>query len=245
MEDLERYGDYNELDEIPGKRSNPIVTVLKVLIFAFCVLVIGVIAFRIFIFNSYPDEMKTLYSTPALEEYYESAGDRMALYTQTTEVKYDDPAEGNFFFDCLVVAPDADHLQVAVRYNSSLMESIKDKYGVILDPDADPTELFEFTLVRAQEGYVPPEDGKSETVPVETVGTLVGTDTASSLMYRYCKVAFDGVDFGLDEGEEPVGWFRLDITIKGVEMKKPYSLPVYQHALELEERPLKSGELSK
>ena len=242
MEDMERYGDYNEIDEAPGKKSNPVVTVLKALCIAVCVLVIGVIAFRIVLFNTYPAEMKSLYFTPALEKYYESVGEDMQVATQTTEVKYDDPKEGNFFFDYLIVVPEADHLQVSIRYNTSLMDSIKEKYGVTVDPNADPAEIFEFKLVRSVAGYVAPEGGKPTTVPVESAGVLVDTVSADSLMYRYCKVAFDGVDFGLDEGEEPASWFRLDITIKGVEMKEPYTLPVYDQNLELEYRDLASGE---
>ena len=241
MEDMERYGDYNEVDEAPGGGKNPVVMVLKGLVIAVCLLVVGVILFRIFLFNSYPDEIKKLIFTPALEVYYAAEDGDIKLYTQSTEVRYDDPQEGNFFFDCLVIAPEADHLQVAIRYNTSLMDSIKSKYGIAIDPNADPTEIFEFTLVKTRPGYVQTED--DEVVPVESVGRLVGTATADSLMYRYCKLAFDGVDFGLDEGESAVAWFRLDITIKGVEMKEPYSLPVYQSALKLEERELASNEV--
>ncbi len=244
MEDLERYGDYNEIDEAPGK-GNPVIRILKFLVLAVCVLVIGVLVFRIFLFNSYPGEMKSLVFTPALEEYYNSQNGEIKLFTQSTEVKYDDPKEGNFFFDCLIVVPEADHLQVAIRYNTSLMESIEKEYGIVLDPDSDPADIFEFTLVKTKPGYVAPESGKNEAVPVEPVGTLVSATGAKSLMYRYCKVAFDGVDFGLDEGEESVAWFRLDITVKGAKMKKPYSLPVYQQVLELEERPLASAEVPK
>ena len=242
MEDMERYGDYNEIDEAPGKRSNPVLTVLKLLCGAVCVLVIGVIAFRIIMFNTYPSEMKTLYFTPTLEEYYESVGDGMQLATQTTEVKYDDPKEGNFFFDHLIVVPEADHLQVAIRYNTSLIESINAEYGLSIDPNADPADIFEFKLVRTVPGYVAPDGDKAPTPPVESVGTLAVAVGADSLMYRYCKVVFDGVDLGLDEGEDAVAWLRLDITVKGAEGKKTYSLPVYDSNLELEYRSLSSGE---
>ena len=49
MEDMEHYGDYNEVDEAPSK--NPVTTVLKVVLAAVCFLVIGFLAFRIIIFN--------------------------------------------------------------------------------------------------------------------------------------------------------------------------------------------------
>ena len=44
MEDIERYGDYNEIDEAPGGDKNHVVTLLKILIISLCVLVIGVLS---------------------------------------------------------------------------------------------------------------------------------------------------------------------------------------------------------
>lgn len=228
MDDMERYGDYNEIDESPDGKKNPVFLVIKILIALVCIFVIGVIGFRIFVFNYYPDSMKVLGYTDALERYYNECGGDMAVKTQNNNVKYDDPEDGNFFFDYLVFVPDADHIQFSVRYNTSLIESIKEKYGIELDAEAAPDELFDFRLVRTQDGYVDPEDADSNAeVPVQEVGTLTVIGTESAYMYRYVRLAFDGVDFGLDDGETPVGWFRLEVTIKGVEMEEPYMIAVY------------------
>jgi hypothetical protein len=54
-------------------------------------------------------------------------------------------------------------------------------------------------------------------------------------------VAFDGVDFGFDEGETPVGWYRLEVRIKGSDAP-PYLLPVYSTNLELKDYELGRGE---
>lgn len=225
MEDMERYGDYNEVDEEPAKRG-PIGLILKILVALMCATVIGVLAVRIYMFNSYPKDVSQLIWTDALSDYYDSTEGDLGAKTYSTRLNYDDPKEGNFFFDELIIVPGADHLQVTVRYNTSLMEAIKTEYKITLDPDADPFEIFEFKLARTLSGYVAPEDGTEE-VPTESVGSIGATATAENMMYRYARVAFDGVDFGLDEGETPVGWYRLEITIKGVENMKPYTLPVY------------------
>ncbi len=244
MEDMERYGDYNEVDEAPSGKKNPVFLIIKILIALVCIAVVGFIAVRIFMFNYYPDSMKNLYYTDALSEYYEEKGGEITVNTQQNDLKYDDPAEGNFFFDYLIFVPDADHIQMSVRYNVSLMESIKEKYGVTLDPNAKPEDIFEFTLVRTRDGYTDPDESDEKvSVPVQEVGTLGAIFSESHFMYRYCRVAFDGVDFGLDEGETPVGWFRLDIRIKGVEMEKPYSINVYAYQYGIEEYHLSSAEV--
>ena len=241
MEDMERYGDYNEVDEEPARRG-PVGLIIKILIALVCAAVIGVIAFRITVFNNYPKEVSRIIWTDSLADYYEATDGDIGAKSQSTRLSYDDPKEGNFFFGELIIVPGADHLQVTVRYNTSLMQAIKDEYGVELDPDADPFDIFDFKLVRTKAGYTPPEDGSSEAVPVESVGVIGATKSASRMMYRYARIAFDGVDFGFDEGESPVGWFRLEITVKGVDME-PYTLPVYNINLEAEDYKLSKSEV--
>lgn len=241
MEDMERYGDYNEVDEEPGGRSI-VGIVLKVLIALIIVSVIAVLAIRISLFNNYPAEVSRVIWTDDLAAYYAATGGDIGAKYQSTRLSYDDPKEGNFFFGELVVVPGADHLQVTVRYNTSLMQSIKERYGIELDPDADPFDIFEFTLVRTASGYTPEDGADAESFPTEAVGTLGATKSASNMMYRYARVAFDGVDFGFDEGETPVGWYRLEIRIKGTD-KPPYMLPVYTTNLELEDYKLGRGEV--
>ena len=233
MEDLERYGDYNEVDDEPGEKRGIVGLILKILIGVVCLSVIGVVGFRIFIFNYYPDSVAGIIYSDELRDYYNECGGDMNAYTQPADIMYDDPTEGNFFFDKLVYIPDAEHLQLTIRYNTSLMTSIKEKYGVELDPDADPMDLFDFKLVKTKSDYIPPEDGSYEAVPVETVALPSASATDASFMYRYVRLAFDGVDFGLDDGETPVPWIRLDITVKAADgVNKTFSLAVYNSELE-------------
>ena len=225
MEDMERYGDYNDIDdEEKGKKQGPIQILLKVLVAVVIIAVIGMLAFRIFIFNSYPASMSTLYLTDSLK----ALGDELVAMTQTNSVKYDDSKDGNFFFEHLAVVPDADHLQVTVRYNTSLLTALNEKYGLELSSDASPDEIFDFNLTRTKTGYVA-EEGDTE-VPTEKAGDLVYAFSDSSFMYRYARLAFDGCDLGLDDGETAVGWVRLEITVKALADRadvEPYYLAVY------------------
>ncbi len=223
MSDYERYGDYNESDEIPegSKRVALIARIIQILIAVVLILVIGLVIARIILFNYYPSSVTDVLYTDALTAY-KNANGTADLMTQTNEILYDDADEGNFFFDKLICSPNANHLQVAFRYNVSLIRALNEEYKTALDEDADPTELFDIQLVKTRDGF----EGTGK-VEVESVGEMTGVVTDSLMMYKYIKVAFDGVDFGLDEGETPVGWFRLDITPRGIEVEKPYSLAVY------------------
>ena len=65
MEDIERYGDYNEVDEAPGGKGNIVFLIIKVLVAVATVAVIGVLGFRIYFFNYYPfmNQTLTIYRT--------------------------------------------------------------------------------------------------------------------------------------------------------------------------------------
>ena len=214
MEDIERYGDYNEIDEAPGGNKNPVATFLKILIVSLCVIVIGVIAFRVILFNYYPKAMKTVYFNEELTEYYNANDGEIGAITQSLRAPYDDPDFASFFADNLIVIKGAGQLQLSVRYNSSIFDTIEEKYGVELDKNAEG--LFSFELER-----VPFDESES----AYKIGELDYCESDSFLMYTYYKLSFDGVDF-LPDGESE--WIRLKITLNGVENAQPYYILVYE-----------------
>ena len=234
MSDMERYGDYNEVDDEPvesGKVKKVISLIIKILIGVAVAAVVGFFVFRIAIFNYYPKSLSALYYTDALTDYYNKNGG-ITVKTQSNDTRYDDATEGNFWFDKVLIVPDADHLQFTLRYNTSLYEKIEEEYGIKIPADADPTEIFEFELVRP----IGNEASRDEEIPVVKAGTLTGTKTESNLMYRYVKLAFDNVDADFNayhpvEGHDTddctdadgnghcdicglLPWLRLHITLK-------------------------------
>ena len=224
MEDMERYGDYNDTDDEEKAKPNLVGIIIKILAAVVIIAVLGILVFRIIIFNNYPASMSTLYVTDSLA----ALGDNLSPMTQTNGIKYDDAKDGNFFFDHLVVVPEANHLQVTVRYNTSLITNINTKFGKELSLDADPTEIFNFAITRTATGYVA-EEGETN-FPTESAGDLVYVKTDSSFMYKYTRLAFDNCDLGLDDGEKKVGWVRLEITVKALEGVKDaptYYINVY------------------
>jgi len=213
MEDMERYGDYNEVDEAPGENKNPVMTILKIAVVALCALVIGVLVFRLILFNYYPKEIKNIYFNDTLTAYYNDTDGSIGAKTQSLRAPYDDPDNASFFCDNLIVIEGAEQIQLSVRYNSSVFDTIEKKYGVRLDEDRE--DLFTFTLVRV------PFDGSE---PYE-IGELDCVKTDSALMYTYYKLVFDDVEL-LPEGE--MDWVRLEITLNDIPDADPYYILVYE-----------------
>lgn len=213
--DMERYGDYNEYEDDIPKGKNPIVLLLKIAIGLVIFSVVGLLVFRMIFFRYYPDSIKNIYFTDGLLEYYNENPDSFYAETQKIRAPYDDPDVASFICDNLIVVRDAGHLQVSARFNKSLLEDISKEYKIEKHDIS-----FTFRLVRN------PENADSE--PIE-IGNFSGKIEEKNFLYTYYKLAFDGIDFGLDEGENKVNWIRLEIYINGVEMESPYMVAVYEN----------------
>lgn len=211
MSDFELYGDYNEIDEPPKKK--PLLRVIKITALVLCFAVILFIGFRVFTFNYYPSLMKSIYFTDSLTEYYYETDGKIGAKTQGLRAPYDNADEGNFFCDHLIFVEDIGHLEITLRYNTSLYDEIYRKYSVRLS-DKDSGK-FHFSLSKnsGQEGVV--------AVPLDAELQAVVWDEFA--MYRYSKIVFEGVDF---EGAE---WIRLEITIDGVESEEPFVIAIYEN----------------
>ncbi len=231
MSDFERYGDYNEVDEAPSK--NPIGIFIKVVALTLCISVIGLLAFRIIIFNSYPSSMKRLCFNDALTGYYNENDGDITVYTQELRANYDDPDEGNFFCDNLYVIPEISQLQISLRYNVSLMENLREEYGVEIDPY--DTSVYTFRLWTS---------GDSENAEDHITGKLTTAAWDDQYMYRYVKLVFDGVRLDW-EAENPTEWIRLEVFVEGVDREEPFMICIYENNADysrFEEYELKKSE---
>ncbi len=209
MEDFERYGDYNEIDESPVKKKNVVLIILKLVTALCCLGVVGILGFRMILFNNYPDSIKNIYFNETLTEYYEKTDGDIGAKTQKLRAKYDDPDKGQFFCDNLIVIEGADQIQISVRYNASNLEDIQRELKLEDALDGMDPEIFSFRLC-------------------DNYGTVYGELTQaafeSRLMYRYQKLVFDGVELGENEKGEYPEWIRLEIFVKGQSSEKPYAM---------------------
>ena len=211
--DMERYGDYTEYEEDVPKSKSKFVLVLKILVALVCFSVVGIIAFRLIIFNHYPDSVSDIYFTENLTSYYEESDGSIDAKTQMIRAPYDDPDFANFFCDNLIVIEGAGELQFSLRYNVSTLENVKSKYK-IKDIDADSSDLFSFRLVASK--FDAESDGYKQVVLADSP-SYEGFD--SFMMYRYYKLAFDGIDF-----ENPPVWIRVEVFVNGQPTDEPFAM---------------------
>lgn len=216
MEDIERYADYNEYeDDIPKGKKTPVMLILKILLALVAVAVIGLFAFRMIVYNYYPDTIKNILFTDKLTAYYNEQSGDINAQTQKLRAPYDDNRKGNFFADNLIIIEGIDQLQVSVRFNKALIDTLNAEHGLSLT--LEDTDAFSFTLSRNHESQ------DNVFVPI---GTLTATETDSKLMYQYFKLVFDNVE--LDRGgENEVKWIALEIRVDGIE--EPFRIAVYEN----------------
>jgi hypothetical protein len=216
MEDIERYSDYNEYeDDIPKGKKTPVMLILKILLALVAVAVIGIFAFRMIVYNYYPDTVKNILFTDALTEYYNETDGNICATTQNLRAPYDDPKAGNFFADNLIIIEGIDEIQLSVRFNNALIDTLNEKHGTSLT--TDDLSAFSFKLSRNHE---------SEDNVFVPIGTLVAQKSESKYMYQYFKLVFDEVDLE-QGGTNEVKWLALEIYVEGID--KPFRIAIYEN----------------
>ena len=208
MDDMERYGDYNEIDEPP--RKSPVLLTLKIIAFVLIFSVVGILAVRLIMFNYYPENMKTLYFNDALTAFYNEKDGDIGAKTQKLKAPYDDEKEANFFCDYLVIIPQLGQLQITARLNNQLYEKLREELS-LTDEELAAEDLFSFRLNTSELA----EEGSD--IIVDAPSALI---TEKVGMYTYYRVVFDGVSLGK---EAPRGWTVLEIFVKGQKTAEPYS----------------------
>ena len=215
MDDFERYGDYNELDEIPGHRST-LGKVLRILVAVVILFVVGFLGFRIVLLDYYPSSIKNVYFNETLTAYYRETNGAIGAKTQRIRFPYADETEGYFQSAHLVVVDGADQLQVALSMNVSAIDAIEEKYG-LSGLSRESLDYLSFRLV----DMVVDETG-AERVRVLSEGKVVAEE--SLMMYRYVRLVFDGVDlFDREDGTAPSAWMRVDIYVEGATDDAPFT----------------------
>ena len=176
--------------------------IVKSLLVLFMFLLAGLLFFRFWLNGYYPSAVRRPIPTEPLLAAYAEAGELQGK-RQEIRVSYDDPNEGLFFADHMMLVPDTGSLQVAVRWNLSTLERLADEYGEAFDKEA--AHPFTYRIFAAnEEGEEVVLSGKTEIRG--TSYTPVTSKIASFAMYRYERLAFEGLDF------EGVSWIRLEIS---------------------------------
>lgn len=171
----------------------------------FCVIfgVIVLLLWRMFS-SSDPDSMEVLTPNEALAIAYEQKGDDLSFFRQEQRsVTSGEENYGYFSVTDAVFIPDANQIQVVVRYNNSTLRSLAEDKGLSAVPDRSE-DLFDVTLTVATD--LTPDNDKDnygnaeESVAFARVhATSVTADTKN--LYNYRRFVFDLGSAGLSLSE--------------------------------------------
>lgn len=169
----------------------------KILTTAVVLLVFGIFIWR-FITGRVPAELKTLTPDAALAEAYEQYGETLILYTQEqNSITRAEKSYGYFACCQAVFIPEADQVQILIRYNDSTLEATERDYGLAegsLDPLAD---WYDVTLVVARD--LTPENTEdnlgndAESVSLERIFPTLVSESLHKGLYSYRRLVFNGV----------------------------------------------------
>ena len=187
--------EYEEYTETAMSRGRLIFK--KCLKYAFRGLIVGILAllsWRIFFSGSLPKSMKQLIVTDSLHQAYLDKGDGLLLYTQEFDpVNMEDTTAGYFWVSDAVFIPDANQVQVVIRYNNSTLGHIAKDFSLEQAPSREDN-VVDVTLAIA----VDPDPTNKTTADREIIrvhASRVESDTTS--MYNYRRLVFDNIPEGL------------------------------------------------
>ena len=231
---MERYGDYNEIDESPVKRKSPILFMIKFTAIFITLVVVGIIALRVILFNYYPSDLTRIYVDDKLISAFNANGGKLDAVKQDLRFGYDDPDLGNFMCEEVLVVRDIGRVQVTVRLNTSAYANIAEKYKVEASQITDETKLsfklFRNNVKNSTNNTASDRDGEYTFYYGDVVGEVERVDTDSLLMYRYFRVVIDGVDFNGVNDDDVAEWLSLAIYVDGYGDGTPYSrLLIYEN----------------
>lgn len=171
--------------------------VIKGLFYAVIFSVIALLAWRIFSSGD-PKSMKTLTPNDALAAAYEERGEALEMFRQEQRsITSGEKNYGYFSVTGCVFIPEANQVQIVVRYNNSTLRALTADYSLSEVPARD-AELFDVSLLVATD-LTPENDKDNLWTDEEYDDTAVGMTRVhptsmtrdKKQMYNYCRYVFD------------------------------------------------------
>lgn len=190
--------DYEqEYEEYSQQKMSPTRILLgKILGWIGRILVFGIIAlvlWRVLFSGHIPAKMKTLIVNENTYATYLDEGNKLTMYTQPQEQVIMEGDSAGYFWVCRAIfIPEADQVQILVRYNNSTLTRLAEDFE--LDRTlARSEDILDVTLVIT----VDPDPTNDTTtdrqkVRIQPSGEPIGDTT---MMYNYRLFVFDGVTF--------------------------------------------------
>lgn len=181
---------------MPNFRKQRIIgRVIKSLIVLLVVAINAILIWRVFFSTQPPKEIAHLQANEALVSAYETHGDSLTLRHQ--DQASITRAEGNYGYfsvtQCVFI-PEAEQVQIVVRYNNSTIRHLAEDYDLPEIPSREE-HLFDVTLVKSTD--LTPDD-QSDNINADALALTRYTandgylrDTTS--LYTYYRYTFDNI----------------------------------------------------
>lgn len=210
--------------------------IIKYFFFFIIIAINAIMLWRIF-FSGDPSEIKPLVANEKLVSVYNEKGNDLVLKTQKQKALAE---SGRFSVTDCVFIPEADQIQITVRYNNSTLRRLAEDFELSTAPEKKD-ELFDITVVKTTD-LTPENDEdnlKRENLKEERFYPTGKPKTAYTSLYTYKKFIFDNIEW-----EDAVGLF-LDIYYVG-DMDYsdvPYdALCIYDALMDMDERGLSGAD---
>ncbi len=191
--------EYEEYSQTQMSRGQ--LVFFKCLKYASRVLIFGIIAlvlWRVLLSGRVPKRMETLTANDALYEAYTTAGNELIMYTQDHAPVIMEGETAGYFWVCQAVfIPEANQVQVLVRYNNSTLKHIARDFS--LDETEIPSRedtVVDVTLAIA----IDPDPNNASTADRQIIRLQPSMEPVegSTAMYNYRRYVFEDVDFDIE-----------------------------------------------
>lgn len=208
----------------------------KVLLYLIIILVNGILIGRL-LFSGDPSELKVIMVNENTAAVWQESGKEMKLETQKQRTITSD---GLFSVTSCVFIPEAEQIQVTVRYNNSTLRKLAQDYELEAVPERK-SKIFDVSIVKTID-LTPddPEDNTDKDKLREERYFPGEVKEAYKTLYSYRKFIFDNVTY-----EDAVGMFVDVYYVEDIDYEdKPYgALCIYDALMPLEERELSSADI--
>ncbi len=172
----------------------------------FYVLVFSVIAFLLWRIGSSgnPKSMKTITPNEKLCAAYERTQGKPEMFRQEQNILTRGESNAGYFAvtECLFI-PDANQIQIVVRYNNSTIRATAQDYSLEAVPSRD-TELYDISLTIATDRTPSVTEDNAGNDPEAVAFTRVFPSSVSAdtkNLYNYRRLVFDLDEVGLSLGD--------------------------------------------
>ncbi len=211
----------------------------KIIKYSFYFVIIAINAimlWRIF-FSGDPSEIKPLIANEKLVSVYNEKENDLILKTQKQKALAE---SGRFTVTDCVFIPEAEQIQVTVRYNNSTLRRLAEDFELSAVPDRK-NELFDITVVKTTD--LTPDDNEDNLdknqLKEDRFYPTGEAKTAYTSLYTYKKFVFDNIVW-----EDAVGLFVDIYYNENMDYSdSPYDvLCIYDSHMDMEERSLSGSD---